>query len=450
MAIASNAFSKRETVLVAVSFLGALLLNLSSANAVFGKVILSLFCVFSLSSPMSALVALSASQVVADPLGVPLTLFQALFVCWPIHLLLRRSAVDYRPMRAFVAWTIPATLFFQLVTCLKWNVWPSIGPFELAIAGGIMGAWYVGQLQGRWILALLCLGVGALPSVITFWLRILGVAIEGIIAAKGIGAQAGVGVGRGDGNLAGVSISIASTVILAVALSAQSSNREKARQMWMMVAGIALLILSAPAIAGTMSRGGVVSWAIGLCSIMIFGYPSIIRLQPIMIFAMLVTLASLLGFGGILDTYARSMIGYSEKQMAESIMMSRDMVWRSALSEVLASPVIGTTPETRVEAGGYGYDYCSHNVWLDFGRGGGIPGLLWFAAFFVHPLYRLVNAWGATRAMPFIAAFAVFFGVFMSFSLGNYKTFYILWCLTYAAALFGGRNVARGPTTTRC
>lgn len=427
--------TEREKFLVISTTAVLILLNISPINEAVGTILLGYICLFSLSNPLSALIALSASQVVADPIGIPLTLAQSLFLAWPLHILFNRDTVNYRPLRILTLWTLPTIMFLKLLSVAKWGVFETFSPFDLAVVIGSMGAWYIGKLQGRWLLGLTCLGLGTIPSVITFWLYMLGVPTEGIVAAKAAGIQAGVGVGRSDGNLAGVSIAIASVILFAVAASVQSLRETGSQNRGSAVIQAFILVISIPAVLGTMSRGGVVYFALGIGTVFILMQKSFSNVFKFCIaVGILMLFLQRAGVYQIAQRYLDSMISHSAEQMEQSILMSHEGVLRGSIAEVLSSPLIGTTPSIRVAIPGYGYRYASHNVWLDFGRGAGIPGMIWFTFFFAFPIYRLTHTWGIRPAMPFIATFVVFFSVFMILSLGNYKTFYVLWVLTYAAS----------------
>lgn len=434
--------SRKEWVLITTTFLAVLLLNVSSVNHSIGLVLLGYLCLFSLSSPFSALLALSASQVVADPTGIPLTLAQCLFIGWGFHFVFNRRKVDYRALRMLLLWALPYIVVLKMLNLLKWGAVPSIEDFDLAIMVGAMTAWYVGQLRGRFLLAALCVILGAATSAIAFWLGIAGVAMEGITLAKGGEELEGIGVGRGDGNFSGISISLAAISLLAwgVFLNIRIVGfRFLSRIMPNLC--IVFFMISIPTIFATMSRGAVFTFFGGLAYVAIsalyLNNAARSRIVVAGIAACIFGIVSLNNSDGLTRKYSDSMLSLSENQMEDSLMMSRTGTWEGAFQEILNSPFIGTTPETRVAIDVYGYDYASHNVWLDVGRGSGFPGMLWFTAFFFYPFLRLYQSLPKAQALLLCSPFVVLFFVFSNLSVVNLKIFYLLWVLAVAAAYAG-------------
>lgn len=446
----SMIITRKEWFLIITTFLAALLLNVSVINHSIGLVLLGFLCVFSLSSPLSALIAISTSQIVADPAGSPLTLVQCFFVAWAYHFFATRH-VDYKALRKLVVWALPYIIATKIMNFVKWDAVEFIEYFDLAVLVGVMAAWYVGQLRGRFILGLMCIAIGASTSVITYWLSIAGIPIEGIVQAKGGGTVAGIGIGRGDGNFTGISISLAAISLLAWGLLTNIRLFESRRLNNIIVpyACVGFFLVSIPSTFATMSRGAVVTFFGGLVFVVLSSlYVSSLARGNKIICGLIVCTLGVLSInddGGLISKYAGSMKQYSEKQMRDSTMMSRSGTWGGAWQEILNSPIIGTTPDTQVAVKGFGYEYNAHNVWLDVGRGTGVLGMVWFTAFFFYPISRLVRFLPRSEALLYCSPFVVLFFVFMNLSLINYKIFYLLWVLAVAAA-HDGAYVQRSQT----
>lgn len=442
------AASRKEWWLLATTFIAALLLNISAINHSLGLVLLGYLCTFSLSSPFSAFLALSASQTVADPVGSPLTLAQCLFIGWGIQFVIgfRKRKVDYRAFKKLLLWVIPYIVFVKLLNFFKWNATPSIDNFDLAIMVGSMAAWYAGQLQGRFTLALLCILVGAATSVMTFWLGIAGVSMEGISLAKGGQLMKGVGVGRGDGNFSGISISLAAISFLASGiLTRLRIGRSRLLTRIVPYLCIGFFISSIPAVFATMSRGAVLTFFGGVGFVTLSAlYLSNASRNRILVSAIAACLFGILAFNsadGLTRKYSDAMLNLSEKQMQhESMTMSRTGTWGGAWQEIVNSPFIGTTRESRVSVEGYLFDYASHNVWLDVGRGAGVMGMLWFTGFFFYPIVQVFSALPRYEALFFCTPFVIIFLVFMNLSVMNLKVYYLLWVLVIAASEGVGDN----------
>jgi hypothetical protein len=436
------AASGREWLLISTTFLAVLLLNVSAVNHSIGALLMGYLCFFSLSSPFSALLALSASQVVADPVGLPLTQAQCLFLGWGFHFLFRRRKNDYRALRILLLWTLPYIVAAKCFNLIKWGAVPSIDNFDLAVMLGVMAAWYIGQLRDRFLLAFLCIILGASTSTLSFWLGVSGVTMEGVTLLKGGPDVEAIGVGRGDGNFSGVSISLAAISILA--WGTLIKVRYQGFKVFTKINSylcIGFFLISIPAVFATMSRGAVLTFSLGVGFVLFsaLNLNSVAR-NRIVISGIAACIFGIISFNsddGLMRRYSESMLNLSEDQIQDSVMMSRTGTWEAALEEILNSPFIGTTPETRVSLDVYGYDYCSHNVWLDVGRGTGILGMLWFTAFFFYPVWVLFKSLTKARAFLLCSSFVVLFCVFFNLSVVNLKVFYFLWVLAVAAAATG-------------
>lgn len=429
---------KHELLLIALTFVSIVLLNVTSINHSLGVGILFFLCFFSLRSPLSAMIALSASQISADPAGVPLTLMQCLSLGWMFQYIFVRR-VDYTALRKLLVWTIPYLIFAKILNYIKWDSFQLVDNFDLAIMVGVIAAWYCGQLRGRYFYAYCCIGLGASVAVIIYWLKAIGVTVEGISIVKGGGLAESIGLGRGDGNFAGVSISLAASVALAIAMLLDRKYlKSRKQEVLIRSCCIVFFILSIPAIFATMSRGAVATFAGGM--IFIFATAFIVNnLSKRLIFLAAiacVTIGAVIIFdiGSLMTKYAGSIIALSEVQMRESVLMSRENTWSAAFQELISSPLVGTTPDTRISLASYGFDYASHNVWLDVGRGVGIGGVLWFTAFFLYPINTLRRYVGSADLYIYATPFVVLFFVFMNLSLVNYKVFYIYWVLVVSFA----------------
>ena len=437
------AASRQEWLLIAATCLAAVLLNVSATNQTIGIALVGCMCLFSLSSPLPAMVALGASQVVADPAGLPLTLAQCLFVAWVGHWLVGRKRVDYRSMRVLLLWVLPYLIVAKALNYMKWGEVLYVDSFDLAVLVGVMAAWYVGQLRGRILLGVLCVAVSASPSVMTYWLHVAGVATEGMSADKGIGV-ASIGLGRGDGNFSGISISLAALSFLAFGMLAQQHIwRSRARLGLVPCLCMGFFLASIPPVFATMSRGAVLTFFGGLAFVIVAAlYATESGGVRVIAFGVLSSIVGVVAFKaseGLADQYVLPLWEFSANQMGNSLMMSRAETWGAAFQELSLSPLIGTTPETQVSTIQYGYAYCSHNVWLDVGRGSGVPGMLWFTAFFFYPLFGVFRRCSKSDALILCCPFVILLLVFMNLSVINLKVFYEVWVLAVAAAQAGGR-----------
>jgi len=101
------AFSRKETALLALTFGATVLMNLAEINNRFGILLLAFQAIVSLANPFSALMALAASQISADPVGWPLTTAQTLVCAWLVQVVVRGQLKHLRAGVTMIAVVAP-------------------------------------------------------------------------------------------------------------------------------------------------------------------------------------------------------------------------------------------------------------------------------------------------------------------------------------------------------
>ncbi|MDE0838496.1 MAG: O-antigen ligase family protein, partial [Kiritimatiellae bacterium] len=160
---------------------------------------------------------------------------------------------------------------------------------------------------------------------------------------------------------------------------------------------------------------------------------------------MRLVLVPLFGLGLVISTNtfeARSRIEglwayYQEELKDQSIVASRTDVWTYSLRTIQQYPLLGVKnsgekenipPQYRASG-----NYVAHNVFLDYGRYSGIPGMLLIAYFFFHPILKLISHRRHQLYYGFYFAYFVMFIFWMTLSFQFYKTFWVLWMLLAVA-----------------
>jgi O-antigen ligase len=128
---------------------------------------------------------------------------------------------------------------------------------------------------------------------------------------------------------------------------------------------------------------------------------------------------------------------YKETAAETGVAASRDDVWQASIDSIRRYPLFGarfsngqeTMPATYA-AKGY---FLSHNIFLDYGRSSGIPGMILLALFFFWPAF-LANRHGRWLSfLPFLMAHLGFLIFFLSLSFFSYKAFWGFWMLMMLA-----------------
>ncbi len=128
---------------------------------------------------------------------------------------------------------------------------------------------------------------------------------------------------------------------------------------------------------------------------------------------------------------------YKETSQEQGAAASRTGVWHDSIHTILKYPLLGIRisgeqEEITSEYASQG-SYLSHNVFLDYGRYMGIPGMLLLAMFFFWPAVKMWRSGNYIRYLPFLLAHFALLIFWMSLSFQFYKTFWALWMLMAVA-----------------
>jgi hypothetical protein len=133
---------------------------------------------------------------------------------------------------------------------------------------------------------------------------------------------------------------------------------------------------------------------------------------------------------------------YEDAARETGMFASRNDVWTYSIRTILKYPVFGVVNSHEPEEIAPEYidnpeGYVSHNVFLDYGRFGGLPGMVLLAFFFFYPAGKMAfsNQWPCYT--PFLLVHLAMFIFWMSLSYVHYKTFWAFWLLAAMAAVSG-------------
>ena len=219
---------------------------------------------------------------------------------------------------------------------------------------------------------------------------------------------------------------------------------------------IAAFFISIPPLVATMTHGAYAGFALMVVVIaMIYTNlkrlriikPGTVQVAPIVV--SMVAIITLMYALNLFQTRSRidALFDYYQRTSSEhGAAASRSDVWEYSLKTIIAHPVLGRRFNDDVEdiPPEYAYygDYLSHNVFLDYGRATGIPGMLLVAFFFFYPVVKL---WKRPDNWRFIGFFLFHFALlifWMSLSFQFYKTFWGFWML---AAMVAAREPVAVP-----
>lgn len=405
------------------------LLNLEPVNAKIGILLVLFLCTFSLSKPLPAVVWITASQTVGDAVGLPLTNAQMIFIFFFFHLIFLNRNFNWREAGFLIRWLLLPLLYLRIIITIKWGFSSSITPLELAVFFSFVGFCYLYQLRHRPFDALLMVGLGCLPTIVAFPLSLAGINITGESVTK-IQGITSMPLGRSDGNQAGIGIANCIAIFLGLATFTGPCMFSRKKRI---VLAILCSLCAIPAAIVTLSRATILYVTIIVMSLFLIQFHLGRKRQIFWIFLGGVFISSgiFIFWGELVETYFEHIFQFSQEQLtsADSLFLSRQGVFVASWTEIAQSPLLGTLPETRVAADAYGYNYNSHNAWLDMGRAAGIPGMIFFTCFFFCPVIRLLKMRRIHLTYPFLLPWLVIFCVLMNLSQTNNKIIYVLWVL---------------------
>jgi len=416
-----------------------------------------------LAVPLSAAVALasckdaftwllfvSASQVVPDPPGLPLTLGQTGVAAWFLTLPLRRSIAGRHSLKpAHYYWRHIAFLVCWILLCdliARGTVRPEflVGP----IVGYICYLYVIRDLSTiapRAMLFGLLWGM-SLP-VIAYWGLATGVPVKVQQAtARGVAGDRFVRVGgsRGDLNSAALNMAICSLGFLALARSGGARRRRPgaSRKLWTIIVFV-LLAASVPALMASVSRGALYTFVVGLG--VLIGWEcfrsEVTRARLVVAGVVALALFTVAGTDWVPQALSRGIEHVSERNLLASqrtdappIIAGRIPQWQPYLWALVRYPLTGVPKGRAWEFGVYGsivvgrdkVPRVAHNTFLEFGAAGGLPAMALFALVMLSPAIKLRATFGKQASFPFVYVLACINVGFMALSVYTWKP---LWAL---------------------
>jgi O-antigen ligase len=434
--------NRELTLLIAVTLLGAALHMAPVLHSGLGTVLTYALPAIAYASPMTAFFFFACSQFLPFPAGSPNNPAQAGVLVWLPVILLCYHRVNLSGLK-------------RLWPVLPWLIWVEVltgaqiylpgSDYVKALVYSAMACQMVNESRGQHLKCLIGLCMGALLVMTAYWASELGLPVE--VSDWG-GDRDGfqrLGSVRADAVMVWPTLLTGLSGLLGTQIAFASRSSPTTSPKWLTYVTLILTILSLPPLVSTMSHGafagfGLLVMALGWATWMVgkegaFSNPRF-KLLLRGCAAGLVVVVLLFAVDAFqlrtkvlgMETY------YKETSDSEGAAASRTGVWHDSINTILTYPLLGitVTGDREVITSEYaaqGY-YLSHNVFLDFGRSTGIPGMLLLAFFFFWPAIRLWQSGNRNIYLPFfLATFAVLI-FWMSLSFPFYKTFWVLWMLT--------------------
>ncbi len=397
-------------------------------------------------SPLSAFFFLGCNQFLPYADGAALNPAQIGSVVWLPAALVRYRKLDLKGFRHFV-WLLPWVGWHALM--MGENVLAYDSEYLKAFAYAVIGLQMANEAKGRYLLCVLGLSCGALMVGFAYWGLTLGLPVQ--VSDWG-GEREGfqrMGSVRADAVMVWPALLMGFAGILGIAGSFGTSFARRMPPRWLVPAVLGAGFMTLPPLAATMTHGAFAGLAIIVVVFLGAMYSPVGKkgVDNSAFRARMNALILLLAVGAVVmyavDAFGmrsrtEALSNHFEHQSGElGAAASRTDVWKDAIDTIMRYPLTGykfvngkENLTSEYAEGGY---YLAHCVFLDYGRYGGIPGLVFVTMFLFAPAWKL---WRHPSRMQFTAFFMVFVAVFtfwMVLSFQFYKTVWSFWALMMVA-----------------
>lgn len=423
------------------------------------------------SSPAAWFFYTSASQVVADPAGAPLTLAQLSILLWLVSLPWNGTLPTLRKAWPYWSQVLPFLLWFYAVLAVNRASLPS--PMFYATVTGFVCYLYARSRQVSMHTLLFALVAGLSYSLLGYWGRFLDLPVVSrtyISGGEGLVIER-IGAGRGDANVVGLSLPVFIVGSLALSSLASEYFCSRATRRIVRLFGFTSLFVGVPPLLATVSRGGIYSFILSLAvcvlSVVVPRWRPRPKRWPVLASLCLAGTVPLTAYG--IQLIRQSFQGIASRNAwnqtfsgSDSFFAGRARMWGIHWDLVVQHPLFGVGRGETIDFGEYGFAVvgiegtygAAHNVFLDIASSVGLPGLFLFALLFLSVPWRFYGRYGGrTSATFFLVYISVTLG-FMWLSVANWKFYWALLGLMIAGAsrqteCMGGRGPGGGLQTIR-
>ncbi len=396
-------------------------------------------------SPITGFFYIACAQFLPFPEGMRLNPAQIGVATWLIVTFVRYRKMDLAGLG--LLWPVlPWLLWFWLISGEP--IYHPNSEYFKAITYSVIACQQVNVAKGHHLKCLLGMCLGTLMATTAFWAYQLGFGVDLSTWGGERSGFARLGGVRADAVMIWPPLLMGCFGTLGLTLSTMVSGRFPAQIKKLKTLSIAAFFISIPPLVATMTHGAYAGFALMVVVItMIYTNlkrlriikPGTVQVAPIIV--SMVVIIILMYALNLFQTRSRidALFDYYQRTSSEhGAAASRSDVWEYSLKTIIAHPVLGRRFNDDVEDippeyACYG-DYLSHNVFLDYGRATGIPGMLLVAFFFFYPVVKL---WKRPDNWRFIGFFLFHFALlifWMSLSFQFYKTFWGFWMLATLVA----------------
>jgi len=319
-----------------------------------------------------------------------------------------------------------------------------------ALCYAVIACQLANEARGQHLKCLFGLCLGAVLIMSAYWANQAGLPVELSDWGNSREGIARTGGTRADSVMVWPALLIGVSGLIGLQLALGMSRSPRPSPAWLTWLSAILCMGALPPLIATMTHAGIVSLAllsIGIIAVCVrvvwaggFARGRVRLGVTLVVFAVLFALAGYSNDVFSLRTEVKALKDYYEEAAQETGMLaSRNEVWTYSMKTIMKYPVFGVVNSHDPEEIAPEYidnpeGYVSHNVFLDYGRYGGIPGMVLLALFFFYPACKMTfnDHWASYT--PFLLTHLAMFIFWMSLSYVHYKSFWAFWMLAAMAA----------------
>jgi hypothetical protein len=398
-------------------------------------------------SPVTGFLFIACSQYLPFPEEASLNPSQIGFLVWLPVVLFRYSRV--RLTGLWRLWPVlPCLTWYMLMTGDKLYL-PENNYFRV-LCYAVIACQLANEARGQYLKCLFGLSLGAFLIMSAYWSNQAGLPVELSDWGNVREGMARIGGTRADSVMVWPALLIGVAGLVGLQLTLGLSRSPRRSPAWLTWLTAVLCLGAFPTLVSTMTNGAILAFAsLSLGIVVVFarivskgGFaPGRVRLfvRLAAAAALLATVCYATDFFGVHTRVTALKNYYKETSRETGILASRNDVWTYSIKTILKYPVFGIVNSHEPEDVPPDYSdtpepWLSHNVFLDYGRNGGIPGMVLLAFFFFYPAWKMAFSSQWACYAPFLLVHLAMFIFWMSLSFVHYKTFWAFWILAAMAA----------------
>lgn len=396
-------------------------------------------------TPTTGFFYIACAQFLPFPEGMALNPAQVGVVTWVTVTFIQHRKMDLSGLG--LLWPVlPWLLWFWLITGEA--IYHYNSEYFKAITYSIIACQQVNVAKGKHLKCLLGMCLGTLMATTAFWAYEMGFGVDLSTWGGERSGFARLGGVRADAVMIWPPLLMGCFGVLGLTLSAMVSNRYPDQVRRLKTLTIAAVFISVPPLVATMTHGAYAGFAV-MCVCVVLIHLNLQRLRIIKpgqsqvapVVLGMVALMVLLYAANLFQTRDRidALFDYYQRTSDQyGAAASRSDVWEYSLKTIRTYPLMGRRFNNDVEDippeyAAFG-DYLSHNVFLDYGRATGIPGMALVIFFFFYPMVKLWQRPDSWRFIGFFLFHLALLIFWMSLSFQFYKTFWGFWMLAAMVA----------------